>query len=290
MRAEQSTRLVFDAIGTSWQIDCDEPIEADTASRVEDRIERFDAIWSRFRADSAVSELALSAGSRDFGPDAQPLFELFERLTAVTDGAVTPVIGDALNRLGYDATYSFVAASGPSVPAPNVKNVLRVTGSVVDVTTPITIDIGAVGKGYLVDRVADILAEAGHGTFTVDASGDIAHRGQPIRVALEHPYDPALAIGVVTLASGALCASATNRRMWGNGLHHVIDGRTGSPVDTVVATWATASDAATADGLATALFFEPPGAIVSSFDAEGLRMLTSGRIERSPGFPGEVFS
>ncbi len=57
-------------------------------------------------------------------------------------------------------------------------------------------------------------------------------------------------------ADAALCASATNRRAWGDGLHHVLDARTGVPVRSVVATWAVGADAMRADAIATALFFE----------------------------------
>ena len=77
----------------------------------------------------------------------------------------------------------------------------------------------------------------------------------PVDVGLEHPYDPARAIGIVSLGAGALCASAANRRAWGDGLHHVLDGTTGAPVRTVVASWAMAASAMVADALATALFF-----------------------------------
>ncbi len=46
------------------------------------------------------------------------------------------------------------------------------------------------------------------------------------------------AIGVVELdPEDALCGSATNRRAWGDGLHHVLDGRTGRPTNDIVATW-----------------------------------------------------
>ena len=92
----------------------------------------------------------------------------------------------------------------------------------------------------------------------VDASGDLRVRGAASeRIALEHPADPTKAIGVVELRDGALCASASNRRAWGDGLHHVIDAVTGLPTAAVIATWALAPDALHADGLATALFFDP---------------------------------
>ena len=43
-------------------------------------------------------------------------------------------------------------------------------------------------------------------------------------------------------------SSATNRRAWGNGLHHVIDATTGLPTRNVIATWAIAETALEADG------------------------------------------
>ena len=117
---------------------------------------------------------------------------------------------------------------------------------------------GAAGKGYLIDLVSGVLAEQGYPEHVIDASGDLLARGEVrMRVALEHPRDPKKAIGVVELHDGALAASASNRRAWGDGLHHVLDAVTGEPTGSVLATWALADSAMLADGAATALFFEP---------------------------------
>ena len=100
------------------------------------------------------------------------------------------------------------------------------------------------------------VAYAVDGSIVVDAGGDIAVRGAPQRIGLEHPFDERRAIGVWEVADAALCASAVNRRAWGDGLHHVLDARTGAPVRTVAATWAVAPTAMRADAIATALFFD----------------------------------
>lgn len=287
---------VFDAIGTRWQIDTDREVPTALRQAIAARIDQFDRDYSRFREDSLVTRLARSAGAYRVPADAQPLIEVYERLYRVTSGAVTPFVGDALVSLGYDAQYSLVPAAAE--PAPST--VLRLAdvvddtsavraGSVVHTTRPVTVDVGAVGKGYLVDLVVALLDDAGFDSFTVDASGDLFRRGAPIRVALEHPYDPSKAVGVVELGDAALCASATNRRAWGNGLHHVIDGRTGLPTPQVAATWALAADARTADGVATALFFTDPSALREEFGADGVRIFSSGRLERTPTFQGEIF-
>ncbi|MBV6760325.1 FAD:protein FMN transferase [Rhodococcus opacus] len=53
-------------------------------------------------------------------------------------------------------------------------------------------DVGAAGKGYLVDLVSRTLTEEGIDRFLVDASGDMRHRGaEAVRVGLEHPGFPA---------------------------------------------------------------------------------------------------
>ena len=80
------------------------------------------------------------------------------------------------------------------------------------------LDVGAAGKGYLIDLVSDVLSGLGIADHVIDASGDLLARGAASeRVALEHPADPTKAIGVVELHDGALGASATNRRSLGRG-------------------------------------------------------------------------
>jgi thiamine biosynthesis lipoprotein len=157
---------------------------------------------------------------------------------------------------------------------------------------PAVLDIGAAGKGLLLDLFGAILKDAGHSDFLIDGSGDILHAGnEPISAALEHPYEPDEAIGVVELQNGSLCASAGNRRAWGDGLHHLLDARTGVPVQTVVATWAMAEDAMTADGLATALFVMPGADLAAEFPAtEWLQVFSDGHAEGSPAFIEGLFT
>jgi thiamine biosynthesis lipoprotein len=149
------------------------------------------------------------------------------------------------------------------------------------------IDIGALGKGRLVDLVATAVDDV-EGALVVDAGGDMAVRGET-RVGLEHPFDSTKAIGIATVRDQALCASATNRRAWGDGLHHVLDARTGIPVRTWAATWAFAPDAMHADAVATALFFDGGPALAERWGVEWVRMSTNGIAERSPNAPVELF-
>ncbi|WP_047464123.1 FAD:protein FMN transferase [Rhizobium rhizogenes] len=68
------------------------------------------------------------------------------------------------------------------------------------------------------------------------------------------------------------------------------DGRTGVPVRDVIATWAIANDAMTADGLATALFFTAPDQLTKVFPFSFARMFADGGAESSSNFDGEFFT
>lgn len=279
----------FEAIGTAWQIDTLEPIPSDVQAEVATCVESFDRVWSRFRPDSLVTDMSQRAGVWELPDEADVLFDFYDELHDMTDGAVNPLIGEALSGLGYDAGYS-LRPTGDVVAVPPWDSVIWGDG-VITTSEPVILDIGAAGKGLLVDLVEQIVG-AWSRQFSVDASGDIYYNFEtPLRVGLEHPHDPTRAIGVAELGSeAALCASATNRRVWGEGLHHVLDGRTGRPTGDVIATWVVAPQSCMhADGLATAYFFADPEVLAGCYPHEFVRMFADGRIEWSPNFPGELF-
>ncbi len=286
----------FEAIGTRWQIETPEPLAHDVRRAVLHRVEVFDANYSRFRADSLVTAVAEHPGRYEFPDDAPELFALYDRLAAATDGAVDPLVGRELELLGYDRDYSLRPAAVSADAAPDAgarptwnADVAR-DGRTLTTRRPVVIDVGAAGKGYLVDLVAVVLREHGIDRYVVDASGDLVHAGpEPIRVGLEHPFAAGQAIGVAEVQNNALCASASNRRRWGDGLHHILDARTGSPARDVVATWVVAADTALADGLATALFFTGAHRLAETFHFSYVRFYADGRAERSRDFQGELF-
>jgi FAD:protein FMN transferase len=281
--------LEFEAIGTPWSIETPEPLEASVVTAIAARIESYDRAWSRFRDDSLVSRIAAGAGSWRLPAEAGPLLEVYRALYEATDARVSPLVGRALENLGYDAAYS-LRDTGIHAPVIAWADAIAWDGTDLTTYSPVVLDVGAAGKGHLVDLVAGVLRDNGVHEYVVDASGDLAHAGShPTRVALEHPLDESKAIGVVELANGALCASASNRRAWGNGLHHVIDASTGLPTHHVIATWVIAPTALIADGLATGLFFADAARFAALGPFQWARMLSTGRVEHSDDFEGELF-
>jgi thiamine biosynthesis lipoprotein len=287
----------FDAIGAPWRIDTARPLDRSARASVLEVVDRFDREWSRFRADSLVTALADGRGEVRAPEDAADMLDAFAELDRATGGAVNPLVGTALAARGYDAGYGFVDRGPQPAPA-DWADLLSWGDGRLLLREPALIDVGALGKGRLVDLVLAVLEasapDAIRDGVVVDASGDLSVRGALQRIGLEHPYDARRAIGVVDVTDAALCASATNRRAWGDGLHHVLDARTGEPVRTIAATWAIAaasepSPAMRADAIATALFFEGGPRLAAEWNVQWVRMTTDGRVEWSPASTAELF-
>lgn len=259
--------MEFDGIGTRWVIDTPEILPLGLEARIIAEINDFDSEWSRFRSDSVVAAVAREGGQLPVGIDGELMMRLYSRLAEATDGAVNPFVGATLEHLGYDPTYRLSPAPGAPEPVPGWGGRFRRTTALLQLPRGTVLDIGAVGKGRLVDIVVGVMRRAGIESFTVDAGGDLRRVGPlPVRVGLEHPLDTTRAVGVVTLVDGAIAASATNRRAWADGLHHVIDARTGAPVRGILATWAIARNAMLADAASTAAFFLPPREVLTALD------------------------
>jgi thiamine biosynthesis lipoprotein len=255
-----------------------------------DRAEEFDRDWSRFRDDSVVTRISREPGHHRLPADAGPLLQWYGELYEGTGGRVSPLVGRTMESLGYDASYRLTPASTLAT-VPSWGDAMSWDGEYLDTVRPVLLDVGAAGKGYLVDLLSALLTGMGVTTHVVDASGDLVARGDTSEVvALEHPADASKAIGIVPLTDGALAGSAVNRRAWGDGLHHVIDALTGLPTSAVVATWALAPDALHADGLATALFFDTAPELTRGEGVSYVRMFANGRVEHSPTFAGELFT
>src|SRR6187431_2054028 len=174
--AEGRARWRFDAIGTVWEIETDAALGAAVSTEVTRLIAGFDAEWSRFRDDSVVSRLALHGGSMAAPADAVIMLDAFADLSRATAGAVNPLIGAALEHRGYDRGYSFVDRGPRAAPA-EWQRLLTWTEDRLTLSEPALIDVGALGKGRLVDLVMAAVSAGTDGAMTVDAGGDLAVRG-----------------------------------------------------------------------------------------------------------------
>lgn len=285
--------LAFEAIGTHWQIDLPDSLTPEErqilSERIHERISIFDRDYSRFREDSLVTRMSKQAGTYQLPEDAEPLFSLYHDLYRATNGALTPLIGQVLVEAGYDAEYSL--KPGELHTPPTWDEALEYQFPQLTLKKPALLDVGAAGKGYLIDIVASIVQDFGIHSFCIDAGGDLLQRSaksESLRVGLEHPANLNQVIGVATIQNQSMCGSAGNRRTWG-AFHHIINPHTLSSPRNILAVWTVAQATLLADALATCLFFVPAASLRPTYAFEYALVRSDYSMEHSPNFPAEFF-
>ncbi len=277
----------FEALGTQWSIETADTLTPSIRETVAVRIEDYDKTYSRFRHDSLVWRMR-TPGTYEFPTDVVELLKIYKKLYTLTAGRMTPLIGGMLEQAGYDSTYSLQTIDVLS-DVPPFEALGWNGNTTLAPTEPIVFDVGAAGKGYLVDIISEILEDQGVNEYTIDASGDIKQKGvSGERVGLEHPLDPKKVIGTANLHNKSLCASAISRRKW-RGLHHVFDPTTKQPTTSIQASWVIADTTLLADALATALFFVPATILQKDFEFSYVTMNPQTGIDASPEFDGELY-
>lgn len=133
------------------------------------------------------------------------------------------------------------------------------------------INLGAIGKGYALDRCADLLLAAGAANFLIHGGtssilGRGSRAGLPVdetgwTVALKHPLRPEQRLAEFRLRDRALGTSGSGSQHFfhqGKRYGHILDPRTGKPAEVVVSATVIAPSAALADALATAFYVLGP--------------------------------
>lgn len=211
---------------------------------------RLDALLSRFRPDSELSQLNRD-GAIDAGPDLLRVVTLALDARNRTDGRFDPTVHDAIVAAGYDRTFAELTDGPLGDPCPAGGDVL-VDGGRIVLAPNVRLDLGGIGKGYAAERAAELLALAG--PCLVNAGGDIAVRGGAWPVGVEDT--------TIELSRGGLATSGIDRRRWlrgGREQHHLIDPRTGAPAQTdLLRVTVVADDAVEAEVQAKNVFLGGP--------------------------------
>ena len=236
-------------------------------------VDRLESILTIFRPTSEASLLNREAAMYpvSVGPELFELLQFCGHLHQETGGAFDITIGALSECWGFQERK-------PRVPSPEaldsarervgLHNILLEQDRTVSFLTPgVRINLGAVGKGYALDRAQSSLSARGIGTALLSAGcssvlalGD-GPEGAGWLVGLRHPVFKDRRLGTVRLRSCAMATSGqeeqgfeTNGQRYG----HIIDPRTGFPAMGVASVSVIADSAAQADALTTAFFVGGP--------------------------------
>jgi thiamine biosynthesis lipoprotein len=123
------------------------------------------------------------------------------------------------------------------------------------------IELGAIAKGYAVDRAVALLKREGAYAALVEAGGDLRYFGRkpgnvPWRIAVQHPRKPDAYIKVDSPYESVATSGDYQRCIVVEGIryHHILDPFTGYPAPGLASVSVWATTATEADILATAVF------------------------------------
>lgn len=242
---------------------------------IEQAFGEFDRIvkkFTRFNQDSELSNLNRNGGSwTGVSEEFVMLVNKMLNLSKATDGVFDPTVIDFLETYGYDPNYDFSKLNNPDLNTmvekmaqsrPSWKEIeVNEQKNEVKLAAGQRIDLGGIGKGYAIDCAYNHLDKFEN--FLIDGGGDIRckgknDKGESWQLNLLHKNktdesgNPEV-IGQVNVSDIAIaCSGSWARRV--KQFHHILDPRTGAPVESMQTVYVSAPDATTADAWATALF------------------------------------
>jgi FAD:protein FMN transferase len=259
-----------------------------------DEIDRIERLFSRFDPSSETSRIGrLRPGERMMvGVETIECLALAARVQAETVGAFDVNYRARLGRPGLrrakqGQSPSVTAPMGPAAtfprgpkevfpggaPTPNLLNTigLRMVPGGFEVERhrplsrrrplPLDLDLGAIGKGYAVDRAVEVLADWSVGNALVHAGTSTALGVGPG----PRPRRPGWPVGAGAPWVEAAEVRLSGRALSGSGTEvkgdHIIDPRTGRPAGGHLAAWASHPSAAVSDALATAFLVMRTGEV-----------------------------
>ncbi|MFZ1812175.1 MAG: FAD:protein FMN transferase [Candidatus Saccharimonadales bacterium] len=247
-----------DGIGTKWWFELlgGTTFPVATKRAINEAMDMFNRDYTRFTDTSFVGQLNLNKIITNFPPELYDMLVFAQDMYRASDGIFDISVGGALHAKGY----------GDRKHAGRVHQKFwdetKITREKITIPRESVIDLGGLGKGWLIDRLVEVMRACGHEQFIVNGGGDMyVHSDAPIEIALQHPTKHDQKIGQTLITHGALAVSSTVMRRWqheGREHHHIIDPRTSeSSQSDVISTYVRADTALIADVMATILIVNP---------------------------------
>ena len=303
----------FDTVGTlyGYALDKEEVFNANAASVSEllDHWHRELDIYNEYEGMNNLCTVDKNAGGDPVKVDPELIeFVLYARqMSELTNGEMDISLGAVL-KLWHDAG----VAETPYVPSmEDLTEAARHVGfdkveidpeqCTIRLTDPdASLDVGALGKGYASERVAELLKSKEITSYGINLGGNIRllgakADGSPYVVGIRDPQNPDEIAITLNLTDCACVTSGDYERFFTVGgirYNHIIDKDTLNPADHCSSVTVICNDAAFADALSTALFcmsFEDGYALVSSLEnVNAIWMWLDGSINYTMGIESSM--
>lgn len=210
---------------------------------------KFEMRFSRFLPNSELSMFNQRAGlDTPISDEFADLLRASTRMSGLSDGLHNPFTLPALQRAGYTHSaqpgYEHDADNDYTKRAVVSPDKLTMRGRTANIPYGTAIDMGGCGKGYLADLIADMLDAENVAGYWVSLSGDMAvkgvnEHGEPWTVHIQNAANPQKRLPTTITTDGSRMGIATSGTLSRpnqtlRGKHHLIDPKSGFPVDTDV--------------------------------------------------------
>jgi len=268
-----------------------------------DLVEALEDQMTVYREDSEVIRINRHAaeGPVPVEPRLFTLLQLAERLHRETDGAIDITSGPLSEAWGFSRRCGRVPSENEIAAALDRVGMQHVlldeSKRTIEFRRPgVTINLNCIGKGYALDRMAELLADRNMGNYLLHGgkSSVLARGEQPGRIDMEprrqgdtesthlspcllgssspclpsgwsigvrHPLRPAQRLAEFNLRDKAISTSGSGTQFFrhrGRRYGHLLDPRTGQPVEGIHSVTVIAPTAAEADALSTAFYVMEP--------------------------------
>ena len=231
--------------------------------------ERIESLLSIYKQESEISMINLKAGVEEVKVSGDSLYVIDESLSysRLSDGAFDITVGPLIELWGFNGGKRKVPRKSTIKKALALINYRKVTINREKSTVKLErrgmkIDLGAIAKGYAVDRMIAVLESKGIKEALVNAGGDIYALGNPAgksawEIGIRNPRKRSEIIDVIKVKDKAVATSGDYEQFFfaaGRRYSHIMDPRTGLPASGVVSVTVIAQTAMAADALSTTLF------------------------------------
>jgi thiamine biosynthesis lipoprotein len=208
-----------------------------------------------------------------------------KRLSSQSNGLFNPAIGQLVRAWGFQQD-EFSATRPPDPKTvlailnkqPSMDALALTDGTVSSNNPAVQLDMGAVAKGYGVDRVIEHLRFLGVKNAIVNCGGDLRaigkHGDRPWRIGIRKPRGAGVLASLELREDESVFTSGDYERYFesaGKRYHHILDPRSGYPAQRVTSVTVVHGNAAIADAAATALFVAGPERWQSIAESMGIQ-------------------
>lgn len=257
-------------LGTIVEITCQDRAAIRSAF---EEIKRIETIANNFNPDSEISRLN-SAGKIQAGRDLFNMVRESLKYYGLSEGAFDITVGPVVSIWKEKIREAENKTRGLTLPSESrIKKALSLVGSdkislddsassISFAQSGMSIDLGAIAKGYAVDQAIRRLKESGVRSALVNAGGNVYCLGKKgsrkWRIGVRHPRKPAEIVYYLDLENQGAATSGDYEQFFildKKRYSHIINPKTGWPVDNNISSVTIiAPDAATSDGLSTTVF------------------------------------